>query len=100
MRCVMRSGSRSCTAASRRAIRVSRPVDTCSVYRLEFGERPLDAVQERGLERDALPEIAQQVGDREAAGFLEQPPRGERAGGVGKLRLRAGESAEAGLQRA
>ena len=33
---------------------------------------------------DAVAEIAQQVGDRESAGFVEQPPRGERARRVGQ----------------
>ena len=47
---------------------------------------------------DALAEIAQQVGDRKAAGFVEQPARRERAGRVGELRLRAGEAAEPRLR--
>ena len=55
----------------------------------------VDAVQKGGLEVDAVAEVAQQVGDGEAAGFFEQPPRGERARRVGQLRLRAAEFAEA-----
>ena len=52
------------------------------------------------LEVDALPEIAQQIGDREAAGLLEQPPHGERTCRVCDLRLIAGQPPEARLQRA
>ena len=39
----------------------------------------LNAVQERGLEVDAFAEIAQQIGDRDAAGFVEQPAARRRA---------------------
>ena len=57
-------------------------------------------MEERGVEIDAVADIAQQVRDREAAGFVEQPARGEGARRVGELRLIAGQPAEAGLQRA
>src|SRR4051812_46888077 len=66
----------------------------------ELGERALDAVQERGLEGDVGAEIAQQVRDGKPAGFVEQPPRREGARRIRELRLRAGEAAEPGLQRA
>ena len=64
--------------------------ETLKDRRLKLGERPLDAVEKGGLEVDPVTEIAQQVGDREAAGFLEEPPRSERAGRVRQLRLAAG----------
>ena len=67
---------------------------------LEIGEGLLDAVEKCRLEVDALPEIAQQIGDREAAGLLEQPPHGERTCRVCDLRLIAGQPPEARLQRA
>src|SRR6059036_3055964 len=57
---------------------------------LEIGERSLDAMEKCSLEVDALPEIAQQIGDREAAGLLEQPTHGERTCRVRDLRLIAG----------
>ena len=59
----------------------------------------LDAVLERGVEVFAAPEIAQQVRDREAAGFVEQPARGAGAGGVRALRVGAAQPAETGHER-
>src|SRR4051812_13155854 len=39
--------------------------------RLEIGERPLHAMQEGGFEVGAAAEIAQQVHDRDPAGFVD-----------------------------
>ena len=38
--------------------------------RLEIGKRPLDAMEERGVEVFAAAEIAQQARDRESAGLI------------------------------
>ena len=43
-------------------------------------------------------EVAQQIGHGHAAGFVEEPSRGQRARRIGKLRLVARESGEAGLK--
>ena len=44
-------------------------------------------MQERGLEFNALSEIAQQVRNGNAAGFVQQALRGAGAGRIGDLRL-------------
>src|SRR5690242_5895464 len=67
--------------------------------RLEVGERPLHATQEGGLEVGAFAEIAQQVHDGDAAGFVEHPLHGDGACRVRDGRLIAGEAAEAVLER-
>ena len=55
-------------------------------------------MEKRGIEIDALAEIAQQVRDREAARLVEHATDGERTGRVGELGLRAGEASESGSQ--
>ena len=55
--------------------------------RFEISERALDAVKEGLLEADAIAEIAQQVRDRAAAGFVEEPARRQRACGIRHLRI-------------
>ena len=55
---------------------------------LKVREGTLHAVEERRLEIDPFAQIAQKVHDGRAAGLVEHPADGERAGGVRELRLR------------
>ena len=66
--------------------------------RFERRERSLDPVHERGIEIYAVAQIAQEVGDRDAAGFGKEPARGVCAGRVRERRLIASELAEGPLQ--
>ena len=56
-------------------------------------------MEERSSEFFTATEIAQQVGDREAAGLVEQAARREGARRIGELRLAAREPAEVCLGR-
>ena len=51
-------------------------------------------MQEGRFEVDAVAEVAQQAGDRRAAGFVQQPLRGHRADRIGDLRIAVAEFAE------
>src|SRR5688572_28915485 len=96
----MRSGGK---ASSRRTI-TSRSSTTRSSSRLlaeggfELGQRFLDAPLECILEVDAVAQIAQQIGHRGAAGLVEEPARGERAGGISKLRVATAQFRKRGRQ--
>src|SRR5262245_11550493 len=60
----------------------------------EVRERALDPMQKSLFERDAVAEIAQQIGDRRAARLVKQPLGRERARRIGDPRVAAGQFAE------
>src|SRR5262249_34325661 len=83
--------------ARRRAARLGAPTLR---GRLKVIEAPLDAARERGVEIGAVAEVANQVGDGDAARLLQHAADGQGAGGVGELRLVAGKLTERSSQQA
>ena len=56
--------------------------------------KPQNPTQERAFKFDALAEIAEKIGDRGAAGFVEQALRGPGAEGIRDLGIAAAQLAE------